>query len=128
MMPSPRCNPRRPFLYCTADTVFFMEGGMRATARLMVSVMLVAGAANRAMAAPDQAASVTQSATETIGASLNNAGLQNELELAWRRPLTQSSAPIRSDAHASVGVTHTLSPSYTRVYPLVVARGSGAGV
>ena len=52
---------------------------------------------------------------EQIGASVNNLGLQNSLDLSWRWPLSSSSNPLLSDAHLTLGLTHTLSPSYTRV-------------
>jgi hypothetical protein len=53
--------------------------------------------------------------SETLAASVNNLGLQNVLELSWRRPLSASRNPLLSGAHTAFGVSHTLTPSYTRV-------------
>src|SRR6266849_4781932 len=52
---------------------------------------------------------------EQIGASVNNLGLQNSLDLSWRWPLSSSSNPLLSDAHLTLGLSHALSPSYTRL-------------
>lgn len=52
---------------------------------------------------------------EQIGASVNNLGLQNSLDVSWRWPLSSSSNPLLSDAHLTLGLSHALSPSYTRV-------------
>jgi hypothetical protein len=53
--------------------------------------------------------------SETLAVSVNNLGLQNVLELSWRRPLSASKSPLLSGAHTAFGVSHTLTPSYTRV-------------
>ena len=52
---------------------------------------------------------------ETFGASVNQLGLQNTLGLRWTRPLTRSRHPLLADAHLRAGLTHTLTPSYTRL-------------
>jgi hypothetical protein len=53
--------------------------------------------------------------SETLAASVNNLGLQNVLELSWTRPLSASRNPLLSGAHTAFGVSHTLTPSYTRM-------------
>jgi hypothetical protein len=52
---------------------------------------------------------------DTLGISVNNLGLQNGLSVSWGWPLPRSDAALRRDAHVSVGLSHTISPSYTRV-------------
>lgn len=52
---------------------------------------------------------------ESFGASFNQLGLQNTLGLRWTRPLTRSRHPLLADAHLRAGLTHTLTPSYTRL-------------
>ncbi|MFI5183600.1 MAG: hypothetical protein ACHQNV_04315 [Vicinamibacteria bacterium] len=56
---------------------------------------------------------------EGLGLSVNRLGLQNTLDLAriWR--LSASRNPLVADAHVSLGITHTLTPSYTRLGPWV---------
>ena len=50
-----------------------------------------------------------------IGASINNAGLQDTLEISWQRPLTTSTHPLRSGAHVAAGVVNVLTPSMDRL-------------
>lgn len=50
-----------------------------------------------------------------IGASINNAGLHDTLEISWQRPVTASTHPLRSGAHLSAGVVNVLTPSMDRV-------------
>ena len=52
---------------------------------------------------------------ESVGFSVNRLGLQNALELKWVWPLTASRNPLLAGAHFSVGLSHTLTPSYTRL-------------
>jgi hypothetical protein len=52
---------------------------------------------------------------EGLGFSVNKLGLRHTLDLFWRRPLSSSSSPLLKDAHLSIGVTHALTPSYTRL-------------
>lgn len=50
-----------------------------------------------------------------LGASINNAGLQNLLEVAWTRPLSASSHPLLAGAHISGGIVHVLTPTQTKL-------------
>ena len=52
---------------------------------------------------------------EGLGFSVNKLGLRHTLDLFWRRPLSSSSSPLLKDAHLSIGLTHVLTPSYTRL-------------
>jgi hypothetical protein len=53
--------------------------------------------------------------TETFGGSVNNLGVQQALEASWTWDLSRSSNPLLSDAHLAVGLTHYLSPAFTRI-------------
>jgi len=65
------------------------------------------------------AAAASEGARRSLGEQLaftvNNLGLQNSLDLSWTWPLSESRNPLLSDAHFALGVTHTLTPSYTRL-------------
>ncbi len=52
---------------------------------------------------------------ESLGASVNQLGLQNVVGVRWTRPLTDSQQPLLADAHLRAGLSHTLTPSYTRL-------------
>lgn len=49
-----------------------------------------------------------------LGASINNAGLQNTLELSWMRRINRSTHPLLSGAHLAGGVVHALTPTQMR--------------
>jgi hypothetical protein len=53
--------------------------------------------------------------SDTFGGSVNNLGVQQTLEASWTWDLSRSTHPILSDAHLAVGLTHHLSPAYTRL-------------
>lgn len=50
-----------------------------------------------------------------IGASINNAGLQNALDVAWTWPATRSQHPLLSGAHISTGVTNMVTPTQAKL-------------
>lgn len=50
-----------------------------------------------------------------LGASVNNLGLQNTLEVSWKRPLTTSTNPLLADAHLSAGVVTVMTPALGRL-------------
>jgi hypothetical protein len=50
-----------------------------------------------------------------LGASYNNAGLQNTLEWSWLRPVTSSTHPLLAGAHFGAGIVHALTPTQTRL-------------
>lgn len=52
---------------------------------------------------------------QSLGATYNGMGLQHVLGLRWTRGLGGSPRPLLADAHLSAGLSHTLTPSYTRV-------------
>ncbi len=49
------------------------------------------------------------------GASINNAGLQNTLEVSWIKPLSTSQHPLLSGAHVATGITNVLTPTQMKV-------------
>lgn len=50
-----------------------------------------------------------------LGASVNNLGLQNSIDMSWTWPLTQSGNPLLSGAHLATGISHALTPAQTRL-------------
>ncbi len=52
---------------------------------------------------------------ESLSFSVNNLGLQNALELRWNWRLTDSERPLKRDAHFSTGLSHIVTPAYTRL-------------
>ena len=50
-----------------------------------------------------------------FGASVNNAGLQNTIEMSWSNPLSASQNPLLAGAHLSAGVVHVMTPALTRI-------------
>lgn len=75
-------------------------------------VLLVVGLA-LASTAPSVAAE--QRVAGAFGGTSNPLGLQLRLGSEWRWSLTASQNPLVRDAHAAVGLTNALSPSYDRV-------------
>jgi hypothetical protein len=52
---------------------------------------------------------------EGLGVSVNRLGLQHTLDLGWTRPLTASANPLLADAHLAFGLSHSVTPAYTRL-------------
>lgn len=50
-----------------------------------------------------------------LGASVNNMGLQNTIDVTWTWPLSSSTNPLLSGAHITTGITHALTPAQTRL-------------
>ncbi|OFW04875.1 MAG: hypothetical protein A3H96_10730 [Acidobacteria bacterium RIFCSPLOWO2_02_FULL_67_36] len=92
-----------------------MNRGIRA----LVLGILVADVSSAPVAAqsPDSVgpAAPRREVREQLGASVNNMGLQNSVEIGWTWPLSASRHPLLSDAHISAGVTHALTPAQTRL-------------
>jgi hypothetical protein len=65
----------------------------------------------------------TQSATQSpnievrgqLGASINNAGLQQTLDVVWTRPIARSAHPLLSGARVAIGGTSAITPSQARL-------------
>lgn len=84
---------------------------------LVLGLVVPAGAAAQPVP-PADAGPADGSRWETrnqLGASINNAGLQDTLEVAWQRPLTTSTHPLRSGAHVAAGVVNVVTPSMNRM-------------
>ncbi len=82
-------------------------------ALVLACSMVMLAAVGRADEAPQSGPQ--RSLSDGLGLSVNRLGLQNTLDLRWVRPLTSSRNPLLSGAHLSFGVTHSLTPSYTRL-------------
>jgi len=52
--------------------------------------------------------------TGQLGASFNNPGLQNTLEVAWVKPLSTSANPLLAGARLAGGVVSVITPTMTR--------------
>ena len=50
-----------------------------------------------------------------LGASINNLGLQNTVDVSWNWPLSTSRQPLLSGAHVKAGVTNALTPAQARL-------------
>lgn len=82
------------------------------TVRPWLCLLALALAAPAAAQTP--ASLVSREVRMQLAASINNAGLQQSLEVHWRRALTRSSRVVVRDAHASVGVTAAATPASVR--------------
>ena len=52
---------------------------------------------------------------ESLGFSVNKLGLQHVFDLRWVWPMTSSRSSLLANAHASAGISHSITPSYTRL-------------
>ena len=52
--------------------------------------------------------------TGQLGASFNNPGLQNTLDVAWVKPLGASARPLFADARVAAGLVSVTTPTMTR--------------
>ena len=52
---------------------------------------------------------------ESLGLSVNQLGLQHVLHLRWVWSRTASKNPLLGNAHVSAGLSHYITPSYTRL-------------
>lgn len=58
--------------------------------------------------------SLTRQVRNSLGGSFNPLGLQDVLEVSWRRSLSGSANPLISEAHVSFGLSQRLTPAYDR--------------
>lgn len=94
-----------------------MTQAIATTSRLLTLGLFLGGSAAllRADEASQPAAGAQRETRYSLGASANNLGLQNVVDVSWRWGLPSSSSSLRRDAHFTLGVSHTLTPSYTRL-------------
>jgi len=109
----------RDLALTTGDAVAAAPDGHRSSRKAGIlwalgAVPLLA-APGVAAAGTAEGAGAVRELRETLGASINLPGLQNTLDLSWRWRLGTSDSPLRSDAHFTLGATHVLSPSHTRL-------------
>jgi hypothetical protein len=60
------------------------------------------------------APTITRELRGQLGATINNAGLQQRFDLSWRRKLSASRNPLLSEAHATIGASSAITPSHVR--------------
>lgn len=88
--------------------------------RITMQIVMVAGvvmAGSTAWAQGQTAPAPSDSYREVrgqAGATINNAGLQNTLEVAWIKPTSGSDHPLVSGAHVAVGVTNVFTPTQVK--------------
>ncbi len=80
---------------------------------LTVTILALPAVGLRAEEAPSKGSAPLLD--ESLGFSVNKLGLRHTLDLSWRRSLNTSPNPFLRDAHLSVGLSHILTPSYTRL-------------
>lgn len=90
-------------------------------ARQLIRFVVAAGlvlAGNSAWAQVQDGASPSGARREVrgqVGASINNAGLQNTLDVSWTWPATRSHHPLLSGAHVATGITNVLTPTQAKL-------------
>lgn len=90
-------------------------------ARQLIRFVVAAGlvlAGNSAWAQVQDGASPSGARREVrgqVGASINNAGLQNTLDVSWAWPATRSHHPLLSGAHIATGITNVLTPTQAKL-------------
>ena len=84
----------------------------RGSSLVVVGILMLSLSAAAEEAAPRGPKRVLD---ESLGFSVNKLGLQHVLDLRWIRPLTASRNPLLADAHVSAGLSHVITPSYTRL-------------
>jgi hypothetical protein len=97
-----------------SGTSLAKEGDMPDKRIRTATLILVLGSSSAPLAA-QPATAFRRNVIESIALSQNNLGLQNRIEVAWRRPLSASASPLRKGAHFTAGISNALTPSYTRV-------------
>jgi hypothetical protein len=60
-------------------------------------------------------AGVSREVRGQIGASVNNAGLQNTFDVSWTWPVSRSTHPLLSGAYLATGLTNTITPSQAKL-------------
>jgi hypothetical protein len=94
-----------------------MRQAIAATFRLLMLGWVLVGstAVLRADEASQPVGGARREIQESLGASVNNLGLQSVVDISWRWRLSSSPSVLRRDAHFTLGVSHALTPSYTRL-------------
>lgn len=88
---------------------------MRALAVPVLVILACPALAQEAEPAGQAQAALRREVSGQLGASVNNPGLQNTVEIAWTWQVSRSSHPLLSGAHIATGVTHAITPAQTRL-------------
>ncbi len=92
-----------------------MPGLIARLAALVVMSLIVPARASAQAPMVPQPGEMAREVRGQLGASVNNLGLQNTLEVSWTRPLTTSTHPLLADAHVSAGVVSVTTPALGRL-------------
>ncbi len=88
---------------------------MRMSQRIVTSAVIVSGlAVTAAQAQTPRLPAAVAEARSQLGASINNAGLQQSFDVSWRQPLSASQRALLSDAHIAVGGSAAATPASLR--------------
>lgn len=90
----------------TQMTVFVLSAGP--------CLAQTAGGSPAAPAAPSAAPTVVRELSGQLGATINNAGLQQRFDLSWRRALSTSRSPLLSESHVTFGASAAVTPALVR--------------
>lgn len=88
---------------------------MRALAAGVLTITAALLAPSIASAQQPPQPGTTRELRGQLGASFNNAGLQNTLELSWMRPIGTSTHPLLSGARVGAGIVHALTPTQMKL-------------
>src|SRR4051812_15887089 len=84
---------------------------------LRIAIVIVSASGFAVSRAEAQAAVQPTAVKEVraqLGASINNAGLQQSLDFSWRRSLSSSKSLFMSEAHVAIGGTAAATPASLR--------------
>lgn len=81
---------------------------------VMAMVGVVGMFAARAEAQADARPVAVRETRGQLGASVNNAGLQQSFDWTWRRALSTSTSPLLAEAHIAMGGTAAVTPAALR--------------
>lgn len=82
---------------------------------VLILTMLSPGAFAQSLPPDTSGRGAERSLRNQLGASINNAGLQDTFELTWRWPAGSSPRPLRAGAHQALGLVAVLTPSTSRL-------------
>ena len=82
---------------------------------LAIAAALPPAAASAQPEGPAGTSPVRRELTGQLGASFNNPGLQNTLDLAWVKPIGDSNRALLADARIAAGIVSVTTPTMTRL-------------
>lgn len=85
---------------------------IRNVSRLAMALLVLVPAAGSAQTVGD---GPKREVRGQLGASVNNLGVQNTIDVTWTWPLSTSTNPLLSGAHLTTGITNALTPAQARL-------------